>query len=216
MNIQQLVAQNKLKEAIALIPDENERTIIAGRLTTLEKKINFGIINYENQTIEHNRICQAILYHAKEANNNTTMQINSLEDALNTIVRDNKRRRSELALKAEQYLKIWREYTDEKKRTPAFDIAGRRLKVITDSINEFLNSLNEAQKDDLEAIVARVTKLIDPAIPSWDAINEAYTLLVGRGFIDKYISENIKLQPNDNEAKIRCAESIEEYLTKIS
>lgn len=220
MTIHQLVGQNKLKEAIALIEDENERVLLLGRLNSLERDERLGTMDYSTANIQRNRITQAILSHAKGYNDvivasYSSVQQNTLEDALNAIVRENKRRRPSLALLAEGHLKIWREYHDEKRRTPSFDVTGRRLKVIEADVNEFLSSLDEAKKDDLEAIVERVNKLIEPVVPSWNAIEEAYTLLVGRGFDDAYIRRNVELQPDDMEAKIKCAENIENYLARL-
>ena len=64
INVQQLVGYGKLREALKeLMNEDNKNEIIAllGRLSSLEKEVSMGVISFDNEKMEKNRITQAIL-----------------------------------------------------------------------------------------------------------------------------------------------------------
>ncbi len=64
INVRQLVGYGKLREALKeLMNEDNKNEIIAllGRLSFLEKEVSMGVISFDNEKIEKNKITQAIL-----------------------------------------------------------------------------------------------------------------------------------------------------------
>ena len=59
--IQQLIAQGKLKEAIAALPSTNEVIHVQARLNELTRKEMLGTIDYSSAGIERSKILSAIL-----------------------------------------------------------------------------------------------------------------------------------------------------------
>ncbi len=59
--IKQLITNGNLKEALALLPDTDNFTLLKSRFSENEKAKYLGIISHENYTLEKNHITAALL-----------------------------------------------------------------------------------------------------------------------------------------------------------
>lgn len=219
--IASLVGQNKLREAIALLP-MHESIMLGGRLSALEKQERMGTISYSDATRMTNQIAHAILSFAGIDSDSITPKSvqqqpqTSMEGELQTIIIQNKRRREEIANEARMILSNLQAYNNEKALIPGFDPVNRRYRVIEESFIALKEKLNEAKGDSIEAIIDRIKALIAETIPSYDKLNEAYRLASGRGMKSEYVDRTLNSRPDDNEARINVATEIELFISKIS
>lgn len=218
--IQNLVARNKLAAAIDLIGGD-ESTMLHSRLNAINREVRLGIVSRDKASMEYNRIVYSILECAGIDENpvvssSIPVQSESPEFTLNKIIIENKRRRPEIAIKASDILNEIRAYNDNKVQQPSFDPTGRRYRVLMDKVKDLRDSVSEAKGNSLEAIVDKINSLISDNIPSYDKLQEAYKLAVGRGMVDNHVKTILENQPDDDEARITVATAIELFIANIS
>lgn len=215
-----LVRQNKLKEAIELLPGDNG-VLLMSRLYALEKQERLGVITHGNASMNRNRIAQAILNFAGVDSNSIAPQTvnqkpeGGIEGMLTAIIIQNKRRRIEIANEARDLLANIQSYNNEKSLSTAFDPSGRRYRVIEQRFKVLKGKLNEAKGDAIEDIVERIKTLLADIVPTYDQLDEAYRLASGRGMKSEYVDRTLNSRPNDENARIMIAEKIEEFIETI-
>lgn len=225
MTIQNLIAQGKTEQAIKiLVENEVEGALtLSARWYQLKREKLQGVIHESDAKLEHNQINNSVLYYAKESEKpiniptststvcfSDVMQLN--EAILQKIIKDNRRRRNHIAVKAEELMTAFRTHKDAKAANPSHDPSGRRIKALQASFKELMDSLSETKKDEIEVVVKRVNNLLSAPIPSYDNLNEAYNLVCGRGYTDSYVMQQLQARPNDTEVRITIAEKIEGFL----
>lgn len=222
--VQQLVGQGRLKEAIALYVSNNGEgaTLLSARFHGNEKQNSQGIISKSSYDIEYNKIVYALLSYIGVDNTYQASQkvemmpeVITHEDILLRIVRDKSRRDNTKAAEAQLLLDELVKYNQEKQISSSYDVAGRRYLALETKINKFIKEVQESKLDSLEQIVDRISVLL-AGIPSYKFLNEAYKLAQGRGFTSEYCDRNLHNRPDDDEVKITIAEKIEEFASTIT
>lgn len=221
--IQQLVGQGRLKEAIALYVLNNGEgaTLLSGRFHENERSKNLGTISNSDYNMEYNKISHALLSYigvdsSYQAPQKVEMPIvSSHEVILLQIVKDKRRRDDKVADEAQSLLDELTKHNQEKKVNPSYDVAGRRYLILETKINKFIKEVQESKLDSLEQIVNRISVLL-AGIPSYEFLNEAYKLAQGRGFTSEYCDRNLHNRPEDDEVKITIAEKIENFIATIN
>lgn len=143
------------------------------------------------------------------------VSLHALDTWLLQTIAANKRRNEALSNEAQALLTRYRDHQDEKAKNPSFDPAGRRLDGILKGIKDFKYSLEEKCKDNLENTVSRINFLISDRVPTYEQLQEAYNLAVGRGMSDKTVERLLEARANDEEPRISIAERIESFLSTI-
>lgn len=226
MSVQNLISKGDVKGAIQILLDNNHDggLQLMSRFNSLAQQEMMGTIDFSHAQIERNRIVQAVLDYSGEKNGRFSSQTATVaivtagdfnESKLLEIITTNKRRRPEVADKAQSILGAYRDYKDTKQTTPSFDPAGRRLRSIQADADELLKSLADEKEASLEKIVERIAKLIEPTIPEYSALKEAYSLASGRGFKNNWVEQQLTTMPDDTEVRISIAEKIEGFTATI-
>lgn len=143
------------------------------------------------------------------------LSLHGLDTWLLQTIKDNKRRNEALSNAAQALLTRYRDHQDEKAKNPSFDPAGRRFDGIMKDIKDFKYSLEEKGKDNLENTVTRITALISDRVPTYEKLQEAYNLAVGRGMNSKEVERMLEAKADDEEPRISIAERIESFLSTI-
>jgi len=229
--IKQLIRTNKIEKALELLvqykkTDRYDHTsiLLLSRWNRLQKKVRQGIISHSEESMEHNKIVVALQQYvrdlpeeSKNPSETINMDTSSEQDtsSLHRIIRENKRRRPEIAEEARGLVARFRKWQDKKNESPSFDPAGRRLAAIQADEQEFIGRLQEAKKDSLEDVISKVDELLKDPVPNYDDLEKAYNLARGRGMKDRWIEDQLGSQVDDEETKISIAERIEEYTQSI-
>lgn len=66
--VQNLVKQNRIKEAIAALPQDNQTLLLSSRFSSLQREANLGLISKAEESLRHNQIVAAILSIAGNSN----------------------------------------------------------------------------------------------------------------------------------------------------
>jgi len=164
-----------------------------------------GVISDSNEKMERNKIAYAVLSYGKDASlvsEDYTPEKPQEKEAIKTqtlmnIIKENRRRRAEYCYRIETFLTDYQEYTKNKATMPTFDPAGRRYKALLTTYNALLAELEEKKDDDLEAILAKVDSLLIAVCPEYEHLEEAYKLVCGRGFVDKWIEAQLQNKTDD-------------------
>lgn len=235
MTISQMIfkghIENAVKELLKKVTyTEDEDTLISimSNYDRLRKQKITGTIDNSEYILRINQITQSLLQlnrelsGGKNTNNilptNNTRSVMTTEDKLSFIIQETKRRNPVLATKAKTLLDKIREYGDKKALSHSFDASGKRQKLIQLEINELAKEWDEFKGNTSDNFADQVRDIIDnpeDLVPSWDKLEKAYTILVGRGLSNSNLKESITLKPNDDEAKIVACEIMEEYLNLI-
>lgn len=200
--------------------DQNAAIGLSSRFNNLSRNKSLGIISYEDASIEQNKIVAALLSFAGGSHSTNLQQYNhpqqNDQSGLLQIIADNKRRRPDIAQRAQNILNDFRAYSDTKAQNPSYDISGRRLAQIKQAEKDLQSELNESKLDSLENIVNRINGLLFETIPPYLNLSEAYKLASGRGMRDTWIEQQLQLMPDDTEVRITIAERIETFAANIS
>jgi len=222
--IQNLIGRGKTKQAIQqLINCGNEDTynnaiMLMGRWNRLESNRHSGIIDNQEVLLETNKINVAVLSLVGvdlSSENPQTNQPNpnSMEQKLQQVVADYKRRNEKISKEALDFIAKLRNYNDEKTLNPSYDVTGRRLKFLQQEIGQFFEKLSEIKEDSIEEFVNTVNELLSANVPNYDSLGKAYNLCVGRGYSNEKVHTMLKVQSNDNEPRIYIAEQLELFLS---
>lgn len=221
MTIQDFIKKGDIESALKVLAqiDQNSAIGLYSRYNNLKRNRMLGVISYEEASIEQNKIVAALLSFAGESHSANLQQYNHTQQneqsGLSKIIAENKRRRPDIAQRAQQILNDLRDYNDQKVENPSYDISGRRLKQIKQAEKDLQNELDEAKLDSLENIVDRINGLLFETIPPYPNLSEAYKLASGRGMQDTWIEQQLQLMPNDTEVRITIAERIETFAANI-
>lgn len=229
MNVQNLISKGDVKGAIQILLDNNHDggLQLMSRFNSLARQEMMRTIDFSHAQIERNRIVQAVLDYSREKGGRFSSPIETIstvaivaasdfnEGKLLEIITTNKRRRPEIADKAQRILTAYRDYKDTKQTTPSFDPAGRRLRSIQADADDLLKSLDDEKEASLEKIVERIAQLIELTIPEYSALKEAYNLASGRGFKNNWVEQQLASMPDDTEVRISIAEKIEAFTANI-
>lgn len=77
MTVNQLVAQNRIKDALSLLPDDTTSLMLKGRYSRLQKEVSLGVISTEAANLENSRIVAAILSIAGNSNDSQPISYQS-------------------------------------------------------------------------------------------------------------------------------------------
>lgn len=221
MTIQDFIKKGDIESALKVLAqiDENSAIGLSARYNNLKRNRMLGIISYEDASIEQNRIVSSLLHFSGNQHSFIQPQQNDFpkneQSGLLQIIAENKRRRPDIAQRAQQILNDLRDYNDQKVENPSYDISGRRLKQIKQAEKDLQNELDEEKLDSLENIVNRINGLLLETIPPYQNLSEAYKLASGRGMRDTWIEQQLSLMPDDIEVKITIAERIETFAANI-
>ena len=220
--IQQLIAQGKLKEAIAALPSTNEVIHVQARLNELTRKEMLGTIDYSSAGIERSKILSAILSLADiDADSVSPQKSNQMssKDSLTKIMSDYRRYKSLPDTKegkyysdAESLLKLIETHEAKKRVEPTYDVSGRTERYLNTQYQTLMESLKETKLDDKEDFAAAIKMKLGDDIPGWKDIESAYKLCVGRGMNNSRVELAIKAKPSDIQSKIECADEIENWV----
>ena len=215
--IKNLIAQNRILDAINAIPDTDASIILSSQWHNLQRQINMGVISNQEASMFQNRIINSVMQFAGGSqNSNPAIEIKQVHAVtLILIVSENRRRRPQVADDAQAILNELRAYSDEKAINPAFDPAGRRLAAIREKERAFIADYNEAKDLSLEVIVEKITTHLSAPVPNYDDLSAAYTLAGGRGMKNNWIEDQLERRPNDDDTKITVAEKIEAFAATI-
>lgn len=223
--IQNLIATGNIKKAIELLGNSNEVIQLKARLASLERGERLGFISFSDASIQRAQITNAVLEMAKEifkpmSSHEITLprmshQNFTHESALQTIIAENKRRRPEIAQKAGAILQKYREYTDTKAASPAFDPVSRRYNAIMTEAKDLVERLEEEKLKGTENIVEAVMGWLEEPIPTFHELSEAYKLCSGRGYNNSWIEAQLQNRPADTEVNIQIAEKLEDYIATV-
>lgn len=206
-------------EAINLLPEECS-ILLGARLNSLHKRERMGVISQDQASRTRSQIAYSILaeIECEDSNHEFPQDVtikNNLEGSLKTIIIENKRRRPGLADEARDLLSELQSHNNEKSLSSSYDTSGRRFVSIETRIDQLTIKLSEAKGDAVEDIVSRIASLLSDNIPSYDNLNEAYKLAVGRGMRSEYVDKTLNTKPNDSNAQITVAEKIESFIGNI-
>ena len=219
--IQALVAQNRIDEALALLGNSSDAVLLTSRWNNLKRQKNEGIISSSDEGVERSRIITALLSYAgadlyftpTPSATPTHTQPKSWEQTLLDLEAKYTRQNPAIAREASQLLVLFRQYHDRKRVSRIFDINGTRLEEHEAELEKFLNKVNGQVMESRENFVEKVAELLSATVPDWSSIEEAFTLCVGRGMSSNHMENVIQKRPNDDEAKLRIVEAIESFLS---
>jgi hypothetical protein len=224
--VQDLIQQNRIADAIKIITqkiDVNTGILLSARWNELQRNQNSGIYTPSEYSIGRNKIINSILYTCGFDNITTdtknTQMVNTLRNdddikqKLNNIIITNKRKNVEFSDRALKLLNEYQEYEKELMLNPTYDVTKRKYRSFVESVSKLTSLISENNLDSKESVIARIYKLIEPTIPDYKSLTEAYKLSSGYGFVDSYVKEQLNNQPNDNNVKIEIAERIELFIS---
>lgn len=222
--IQNLVGSNKVEEAIIAlyqVPgiNSNDVVLLQCRWNDLSREQRLGLLSYSEIIQQQARIVSAILSYAgcdsTPAQRPTQVTQQGWEPQLLQIIKDNDRKNTENVKRATTLLESFRSYYDLKRTRSFFDRSGEKLQEIQDEFEAFKKTLNKSENESVEKFIDRVAGHISAAIPDWPSIAEAYRLCVGRKMVDSFIERNLIATPNDDDAKLKAVQSIENFLGSL-
>jgi hypothetical protein len=215
--IKNLIAQNRILDAINAIPDTDASIILSSQWHNLQRQINMGVISNQEASMFQNRIINSVMQFAGGSqNSNPAIEIKQVHAVtLISIVSENRRRRPQVADDAQAILNELRAYGDEKAINPAFDPAGRRLRAIQEKERKFIEDYQDAKELSLEVIVEKITTHLSAPVPNYDDLSAAYTLAGGRGMKNNWIEDQLQRRPKDDDTQITIAEKIEAFAATI-
>ncbi len=225
-DINKMIGDGNLMQALTVLIGEgfSDAIILKAQLENAEKNYRLGLIGHDDKQNSVNRILFATLEMAKKSPGQSEKPMSremppaapkAIESWLLNVISQNKRRNQTLYDDAQDLLKRYRDYQDQKAENPAFDPSGRRIESILKSIQDFKTKIEETGKDQTENTVARITTLISERVPTYEQLQEAYNLAVGRGMSNKTVERLLEARANDEEPRIQIAEAIELFLSKI-
>ena len=221
--IQDLLSRNKIDEALALLPNNNDTVLLAGRWNQLKRDEMLGTLSFSKASQQRARIVQALLSYAgcdfdtmpTQRQTQVTHAPQGWEPQLLQIIRDNDRKNTNNVKRATTLLESFRSYYDLKRTRSFFDRSGEKLQEIQEEFEAFKKTLNKSENESVEKFIDRVAEHISAAIPDWPSIAEAYRLCLGRGLVDSFIERNLTATPNDDDAKLKAVQSIESFLGSL-
>lgn len=226
--IQNLVGSNKIEQAIKAlyqVPEinRNDVVLLQSRWNRLSREQMLGMLSYSEHSQQQAKIVSAILSYAGCDTNampdqqptQVTHSPQGWEPQLLQIIRDNDRKNTDNVKRATTLLEAFRSYYDLKRTRSFFDRSGEKLQEIQDEFKAFKKNLNKSENESVEKFIDRVADHISAAIPDWPSIAEAYRLCLGRGFVDSFIERNLTATPNDDDAKLKAVQSIENFLGSL-
>lgn len=219
--IQALVAQNRIDEALALFGNSSDVVLLTSRWNSLKRQKMLGTISSSDEGVERSRIITALLSYVGADSSfiptlsatPTHTQPKSWEQILLDVEAKYTRQNPAIANEASQLLVLFRQYYDRKRVSKIFDINGTRLKEHEAELDKFLGKVNGQVMESRENFVEKVAELLSATVPDWSSIEEAFTLCVGRGMSSNHMENVIQKRPNDDEAKLRIVEAIESFLS---
>lgn len=221
-NVVELIGKGRTKEALDALPVTNESIQLKGRLAELERNKMLGMIDFSNESIERNKINQAVLALAKVESNSASIQKPNqmyTRDSILKIMSDYRRYKSLPNTKegkyystAESLLKSIEDHQAKKRVAPTYDVSGKMERALNTQYQELMESLKETKLDDKEDFAAAIKMKLGDDIPGWKDIESAYKLCVGRGMNNSRVELAIKAKPSDIQSKIECADVIENWV----
>lgn len=231
--IQDLIAHNKIKEAIEILqryPNQiptNETISLLSRFNRNETDfIINAILTPEAYRIELSKIRMSILKLADNINStsnygvqsnfvntpqNNLIDCNSLESKLMVIASENQDLRYEIATKATELLGklfIWKM---NKNLNSIVDINDKIYLEIVESYNELYNKLKLQKEAELQMIADMVNSFL-VGVPNYINLNEAYKLVNSLGFQDPQIEIQLKNCIEIDVIKMEIRKKIQAYL----
>jgi len=232
MNIGKLIAEGRLSEVLEELckTGDNTAILLNSRYTSNEKDNNMGLLDRAHYDRTKAQIQKSILdtYGNKSINLtsitnpnksavvNDVIDGNKIESILTIIINDNNRYRPEISDEAIVLLKKYFDYKIKKIITKSFDITGEEFSDLGKDVINLRDRLSTQKTLSLKDIVAKIVRLIEPRVPDYDALKEAYDLCSGYHLIDTYIEKQLQNRPNDNNIKIAIATTIGEFAAKIN
>lgn len=219
--IQQLIIKGKIDQAIHQLIKQNIEgaEILSQEWEKLERDNLIGIVKRDDYTTERNRIVNRILKLSSNQNNTDMNKLPSsiqkYSEGLQTIIAENKRIRPKLVKEAKALLAQFRNYEDEKKSNPSYDISNKKRDNLYRDYYKIYQNLSKEKDKALEEVAAKVNKLISARVPTYFNLSQAYAICSGRGFSNDWIKEQLQNQPNDKFTKVRIAELIENYIASF-
>lgn len=226
--IQNFIGNNKIKQAIDYLienltdpDDKNSAVLLSSRLTGLNQNEMRGILSQSEISLERNKIVAAIFNLAgfssdeddnTQPNKNINQNNPNMEKTLLNIIKENERSNPEVAEEAANFLKVLRNHNDRKSTDVYYDISNRRGADLQVEYNAFLKKISENKKDSLEDFILKVKDLLIERVPSYENIEKAYALCVGRGFKSQSVKDTLTLKPDDKNAKFNIIDEIETFL----
>lgn len=225
--IKNLIAKGKLKEAIAALPDCNEKIMLMGSYN--DNIQNELLRDAQTNQINNNKLRHSLMStidHLEDkinsmgsvsgSENKLSKSGSSHEEKLTLVISENQRRNQEVVTRAISLRRQLREYDDQKAIDKTYDISGRRKKAIVENIERFFIELNDEQLDNVEDFIERINEILGKnTIPFYPDLREAYILCSGKGFSDSWIETQLKNQPDLDDTKITIAERLESFLTTL-
>lgn len=226
--VQHLISSNKIEEAINALYEvpginTNDAIHLQSRWNGHKRNQILGMLSFSEASQEQAKIVSALLSYAgcdqstMVATKPTylTQSAPNWESALLQIIKDNDRKNTDNVKRATTLLESFRAYYDLKRTRSFFDRSGEKLQEIQDKFEAFKKTLNKSENESVEKFIDRVADHISAAIPDWPSIAEAYRLCLGRGFVDSFIERNLTATPNDDDAKLKAVQSIENFLGSL-
>lgn len=218
-----LIGQGKTKKAIQHLIDcgnedmYNAAIVLMGRWNRLQSNSTLGTISNQDILLETNKINFAVLSLLGIDPSDETFKItqkpnSSFETQLLQIIKDNQRSSPDLANEAQELLKVLRTHNDKKELDSYYDLTGRRFDEIVSTFVMLEAKIMESKKDKVENFAEQIKKLLSARIPSYDSLQKAYVLCVGRGFNSQYVKNTLELQPDDNESKFKVIDELEKFV----
>lgn len=186
-----------------------------------------GIFETKEYQVELNRITQSAVRLYQDCTGSTVsyqanvtgLTGNPTKTGLSGIYNANKRRNPEFAKEVKSVIDMRNNYEQKKQLDSTFDRSGRRQLAIAKKEREIIARHYKEVNNLAETKIEEIKKLIDPEVspvPSWDNLEKAWTICKGLGMsTHPQVDDAIKIQPEDDEVKIRAAEYIEGFLETL-
>lgn len=232
MNIGKLIAEGRLGEVLDELckTGDNTAILLNARYSSNEKDNNMGLLDRTHYDRTKAQIQNSILetYGNKSINLtsitnpnksavvNDVIDGNKIESILTIIINDNNRYRPEISDEAIVLLRKYFDYKIKKIITKSFDITGEEFSSLGNDVIILRDKLSTQKTSSLKDIVARIVKLIEPRVPDYDALKEAYDLCSGYHLNDTYVEKQLQNRPNDNNVKIEIATRLSEFAARIN
>lgn len=232
MDFYQLVKAGRIKNAISSIPvadqqDETSKILLSSRFSRLEQRYLGCLLSESDYQVEFQRIVSAATALYQDCTGSTVsyqanvtgLTGNPTKTGLSDIYNANKRRNPEFAKEVKSVIDERNSYEQEKQLDVTFDRSGRRQLALARKEREIIARHYKEVNNSAETKIEEIKKLIDPEVspvPSWDNLEKAWTICKGLGMsTHPQVDDAIKIQPEDDEVKIRAAEYIEGFLESL-
>ena len=222
MNVQKLVIQGRIAEAIKLIPDMNGQILISSRHERNEKDKRIGVVSDEKYTLERNKIIASILdYCGVESSENNSIVVISPSIKQNSLSKEiaeyyKKYKRTEFVSEIHDLLKDVEKYESQKRISDSYDRRGRELKILTNDFHELVSKINLANEDSEDAIIAKVEKLLNKATQT--AVSSAIDklcLLRPNSYTLKGLKERLVEYGSVRSHRIKIIQELDDFLESL-